>query len=124
LEEIPNLPQEGLCHENQKLNKAYRAKTGMSNEADVFRSSNLLPQKGQYKERPSLGAERTLSRLYLTGAQQMTRHKTRSVFDPYNIVSQSDLFDCAKRLDSFTGIPTGMVSRKELQHPEAWQVSD
>jgi len=33
-------------------------------------------------------------------AMQMTGHKTRSVFDRYHIVSQGDLFDAAKRLDS------------------------
>lgn len=34
---------------------------------------------------------------------QMTGHKTRSVFECYNIVSQGDLFDAARRLDEFTG---------------------
>ena len=41
---------------------------------------------------------------------QMTGHKTRSVFHRYHIVSQGDLFDAAKRLDSFTGIVSGIVS--------------
>jgi integrase len=35
-------------------------------------------------------------------AMDMTGHKTRSVFERYNIVSQGDLFDAARRLDSFT----------------------
>lgn len=35
-------------------------------------------------------------------AMQMTGHKTRSVFERYNIVSQGDLLDAARRLDSFT----------------------
>jgi hypothetical protein len=34
---------------------------------------------------------------------QMTGHKTRSVFEGYNIVSRGDLFDAARRLDLFTG---------------------
>ena len=41
---------------------------------------------------------------------QMTGHKTRSVFDRYHIVSQGELFDAAKRLDSFSGIVSGIVS--------------
>jgi integrase len=36
-------------------------------------------------------------------AMQMTGHKTRSVFERYNIVSAGDLRDAAKRLDAATG---------------------
>jgi len=50
---------------------------------------------------------------------QMTGHKTRSVFDRYHIVSQGDLFDAAKRLDSFTDIVSGVVSTKDVQSPAA-----
>jgi len=36
-------------------------------------------------------------------AMMMTVHKTRSVFDRYNIVSSGDLKEAAKRLNEFTG---------------------
>ena len=42
-------------------------------------------------------------------AMQMTGHKTRSVFERYNIVSQGDLFDAARRLDQFTGTIPGTI---------------
>jgi hypothetical protein len=35
-------------------------------------------------------------------AMQMTGHKTRAVFERYNIVSPGDLRDAALRLDRFT----------------------
>ena len=36
-------------------------------------------------------------------AMQMTGHKTRSVFERYNIVSVTDLREAAKRLDALRG---------------------
>jgi hypothetical protein len=36
-------------------------------------------------------------------AMQMTGHKTRSVFERYNIVGAGDLREAAKRLDAATG---------------------
>jgi hypothetical protein len=35
-------------------------------------------------------------------AMQLTGHKTRAVFERYNIVSPGDLRDAARRLDSFS----------------------
>src|SRR5262249_30167020 len=37
-------------------------------------------------------------------AMQMTGHKTRSVFERYNIVSTGDLRDAAKRLDAVSAV--------------------
>ena len=39
----------------------------------------------------------------------MTGHKTRSVFDRYNIVSSGDLKDAARRLNEFEGTNPGTV---------------
>ena len=49
---------------------------------------------------------------------QMTGHKTRSVFERYNIVSQGDLFDAARRLD-LLGTVTGTVAHKHVQAAKA-----
>ena len=45
-------------------------------------------------------------------ARQLTGHKTRAVFERYNIVSPGDLRDAARRLDAFA-----------LSHIEAATVS-
>jgi integrase len=44
-------------------------------------------------------------------AMQMTGHKTRSVFERYNIVSADDLLEAAKRLDAATGKFQGQSSK-------------
>jgi hypothetical protein len=38
-------------------------------------------------------------------AMQMTGHKTRSVFERYNIVSDCDLVEAAKKLNTFQPVP-------------------
>jgi hypothetical protein len=53
-------------------------------------------------------------------AMKMTGHKTRSVFERYNIVSQGDLIDAARRLDSLT--VTNTVTLQALAVNETRQV--
>jgi hypothetical protein len=38
-------------------------------------------------------------------AMQMTGHKTRSVFERYNIVSECDLVEAAKKLNAIQPVP-------------------
>jgi hypothetical protein len=40
---------------------------------------------------------------------QMIGHKTRSVFERYNVTSSADLKDAAKKLDQFSKSPTGII---------------
>jgi hypothetical protein len=39
-------------------------------------------------------------------AMQMTGHKTRSVFERYNIVSECDLVEAAKKLNALQPVPS------------------
>jgi integrase len=53
-------------------------------------------------------------------AMQMTGHHTRSVFERYNIDSQGDLSEAAKKLDSYTaGTLSGTVYTEIVQSAEA-----
>jgi hypothetical protein len=53
-------------------------------------------------------------------AMKMTGHKARSVFERYNIVSQGDLLDAARRLDSLT--VTNAVTIQQIAVNESRQV--
>ena len=46
-------------------------------------------------------------------AMQMTGHKTRSVFERYNIVSVGDLREAARRLDAVTGTISGTIEENQ-----------
>ena len=43
-------------------------------------------------------------------AMRLTGHKTRSVFERYNIVSEGDLTDAARKLDNLAGTISGTNS--------------
>ena len=43
---------------------------------------------------------------------QMTGHKTRSVFERYNIVSECDLVEAAKKLNTLQPVPPSEVPMK------------
>jgi hypothetical protein len=47
-------------------------------------------------------------------AMQMTGHKTRSVFERYNIVSECDLVEAAKKLNAFQPVPPVSSDREGL----------
>lgn len=41
----------------------------------------------------------------------MTGHKTRSIFERYNIVSEGDLTEAARKLDETAGTILGTIAR-------------
>lgn len=50
-------------------------------------------------------------------AMKMTGHKTRSVFERYNIVDEADLFDAARRLEQYSGDRLAKVTAKVAAFP-------
>jgi Phage integrase family len=50
-------------------------------------------------------------------AMQMTGHKTRSVFERYNIVSECDLVEAAKKLNTLQALPPSEVRLKSDTTP-------
>ena len=56
-------------------------------------------------------------------AMQMTGHKTRSVFERYNIVSECDLVDAARKLNAFEPGPS-FTSSAVVGRPEGLRYED
>ena len=52
-------------------------------------------------------------------AMQMTGHKTRSVFERYNIVSADDLREAARHLDAVTGTISGTIEQNQPARSKA-----
>ena len=56
-------------------------------------------------------------------AMQLTGHKTRAVFERYNIVSAGDLLDAARRLDTYVSVRLRNPSHAE-QRAVSCRISD
>jgi len=52
-------------------------------------------------------------------AMQLTGHKTRSVFERYNIVSEGDLMEAAARLNQFHATGTSAARTGTIGQPGA-----
>jgi hypothetical protein len=56
-------------------------------------------------------------------AMQMTGHKTRSVFERYNIVSECDLVEAAKKLNAFQSV-SSVSTGADLGRPKGLRYED
>jgi hypothetical protein len=57
-------------------------------------------------------------------AMKMTGHETRAVFDRYEIVSEADLGDAARKLDLLTGTIAGTIAQNDDPQPLVEQVAN
>jgi len=51
-------------------------------------------------------------------AMKLSGHKTRSVFDRYNVVSDGDLREASNRLGHSFGLSTALVSGRAKRNPQ------